>query len=63
MADDSGFAGEYSASELARLLVDEFANWYRNLVEKGAIPRAFTAVTTQASELLSFWMAGAAVEP
>src|SRR5262249_24081676 len=34
-----------SATELAQLLVAEFAAWHRNLGEKGVIPRAFTGVT------------------
>jgi hypothetical protein len=38
------------AKELARLLVDEFAVWHRNLAEKGIVPRAFTGVTTNGNQ-------------
>ncbi|MBR0832016.1 hypothetical protein JQ612_02335 [Bradyrhizobium manausense] len=45
MADNSRFSSEHSTTELARLLVDEFTDWHRNLGEKGVIPLAFTGVT------------------
>lgn len=45
MADNSQFSGTHSTVGLARLLVDEFADWHRNLGQKGVIPRAFTGVT------------------
>lgn len=45
MADNSRFSSEPSTTELARLLVAEFADWHRNLGGKGVIPRAFTGVT------------------
>lgn len=45
MADNSRFSSEHNATELARLLVDEFTDWHRKLGEKGVVPRAFTGVT------------------
>lgn len=41
MAGDTRFADH----DMAQLLVHEFADWHRNLGEKGIIPRAFTGVT------------------
>jgi hypothetical protein len=45
VANNSRFSSQHSTTELARLLVAEFANWHRNLGEKGVLPRAFTGVT------------------
>jgi hypothetical protein len=44
-------AGEAS-SDLAAILVDEFAGWFRNLAANGVIPRVFSGVTKDGKQAI-----------